>query len=88
VSFVRQDLFDADIRPATVVTLYLLPEVNLALRPKLLRDLSPGARIVSHSHDMGDWPPEQTREVRDRDGKRHLLYLWTAPPRKDHPPMA
>jgi SAM-dependent methyltransferase len=86
--FLQQDLFDADIRAATVVMLYLLPEVNLALRPKLLRDLAPGARVVSHSHDMGDWLPEQTREVTARDGKVHRIHLWTLPARKDQRPVA
>jgi SAM-dependent methyltransferase len=86
--FVQQDLFHADIRSATVVMLYLLPEVNLALRPKLLRDLAPGTRVVSHSHDMGDWLPEQTREVTARDGKVHRIHLWTLPARKDQPPVA
>jgi SAM-dependent methyltransferase len=86
--FVQQDLFETDIRAATVVTLYLLPEVNLALRPKLLRDLQPGARIVSHSHDMGDWPPETTRELTDEEGTQHRIHLWTLPPRKDQPAVA
>jgi SAM-dependent methyltransferase len=81
VRFVRQDLFEADIRPATVVTLYLLPQVNLALRPKLLRELAPGTRIVSHSHDMGDWQYEAVRQVRDVSGKTHVLYRWTVPAR-------
>jgi SAM-dependent methyltransferase len=78
-SFVRQDLFDADIRQATVVTLYLLPEVNLLLRPKLLRDLKPGTRVVSHSHDMGDWAPEQTLEIENAQGEVHRIHLWTIP---------
>lgn len=88
VSFVRQDLFEADIRPATVVTLYLLPEVNLALRPKLLRELAPGTRIVSHSHDMGEWTPATTQQLRDRRGKLHRIYLWSVPPLADAPPRA
>jgi ribosomal protein L11 methylase PrmA len=71
VHFVQQDLFDADLREATVVMLYLSPAVNLRLRPKLQRDLQPGTRLVSHSHDMGDWQPEQTVHV---DG--HTLYYW------------
>ena len=74
VRFEENDLFDADIRPATVVTLYLLPSVNLRLRPKLLKDLKPGTRIVSHSFDMDDWKPDKEIEV---DG-RHI-YLWTVP---------
>ncbi len=71
VKFIEQNLFDADIREATVVTLYLLPSVNLKLRPKLQQDLKPGARVVSHSFDMGDWKPDKEVEY---NGRR--LYLW------------
>lgn len=71
VDFIEKNLFDADISRATVVTLYLLPEVNLRLRPKLLRELRAGTRIVSHSFDMGDWKPEKKIEV---NGK--TLYFW------------
>jgi len=74
VKFVQANLFDADIHSATVVTLYLLPDVNLRLRPKLLKDLKPGTRIVSHSFSLGDWKPEKET---DADGSR--LYLWTVP---------
>lgn len=77
VRFEENDLFDADIHTATVVTLYLLPDINLKLRPKLLKDLKPGTRIVSHSFDMGDWQPEKEETV---DGA--LIYLWTVPERK------
>ena len=76
VRFVNQDLFDADIREATVVTLYLLPRVNQRLRPKLLAELQPGTRVVSHGFDMGDWAPERTVEVGST-----TLYLWIVPPR-------
>ncbi len=76
VTFRTQDLFEADIRKATVVMLYLWPEVNLKLRPKLLRDLKPGTRVVSHSHSMGDWTPEKEIVV---EGDR--IYLWTIPKR-------
>ena len=76
VKFLHQDLFEADIHEATVVTLYLWPWVNLKLRPKLLAELKPGTRVVSHSHDMGDWPPEKEIEV-----EGHRIYLWTIPPR-------
>ena len=76
VKFRTADLFEADIREATVVTLYLWPWINLKLRPKLLKDLKPGTRIVSHYHDMGDWPPEQKLQVGG-----HWIYLWTVPPR-------
>lgn len=71
VQFVEQDLFTADIRDATVVLLYLSPSVNLKLRPKLLRELRPGTRLVSHSHDMGDWKPDKTVRVNGR-----TLHYW------------
>ena len=74
VKFEENDLFDADIRGATVVTLYLLPNVNMRLRPKLLKDLKPGSRVVSHSFDMEDWKPDKEEVV---DG-RHI-FLWTIP---------
>jgi predicted O-methyltransferase YrrM len=75
VTFLNQDLFAADISQATVVTLFLLPRLNLALIPKLRRELRPGTRVVSHRFDMGeDWPPEQSRDV---DGL--MVYLWTIP---------
>ena len=81
VRFEENDLFKADFRPATVVTLFLLPEVNLKLRPKLLQDLKPGTRIVSNTFDMGDWKPEKEFTVEGDDdlylSKR--LYLWTVP---------
>jgi SAM-dependent methyltransferase len=72
VKFVEKNLFDADLSGATVVTLYLLPDVNLRLRPKLMKDLKPGTRIVSHSFDMGDWKPEKTIELGWRK-----VYFWT-----------
>ena len=78
IRFLTQDLFDTDIRDATVVTLFLWPEVNLKLRPKLWRDLKPGTRVVSYVHDMGDWAPEQTRSVEGVRGMR-TVYLWTIP---------
>jgi SAM-dependent methyltransferase len=77
VTFVEQDLFETDVRPATVVTLYLGPEVNRRLRPKLLRELRPGARIVSHDFSLGDWPPERTIPVPQVPG--HRVMLWRVP---------
>jgi Methyltransferase domain len=74
VEFREQDLFETDLREASVVTLYLLPDVNLRLRPKLLNELQPGTRIVSHSFDMGEWEPEQVEQV---DGS--TIYYWTVP---------
>jgi tRNA/tmRNA/rRNA uracil-C5-methylase (TrmA/RlmC/RlmD family) len=76
VSFVCGDLFDVDLRDATVVTVYLLPSLNLRLRPRLLCDLRPGARIVSHGFDMGDWTPAEVADVGGR-----LLYSWVVPER-------
>jgi SAM-dependent methyltransferase len=72
VRFLRMNLFDADFHDATVVTLYLLPEVNLKLRPKLLKELKVGTRIVSHQFDMGDWKPDKKVDMDWR-----TLYLWT-----------
>jgi ribosomal protein L11 methylase PrmA len=72
VKFVIGNLFDADFRDATIVTLYLLPDVNLKLRPKLLKDLKVGSRIVSHQFDMGDWAPDKRIQVGYR-----TVYLWT-----------
>ena len=74
VSFVNADLFESDLSDATVVTLYLLPKLNLKLLPKLLKELKPGTRIVSHAFNMGTWKPEQALQV---DG--HDLYFWTNP---------
>lgn len=78
VRFVQQDLFETDLSPATAVTLYLSEEVNERLRPKLLRELRPGARIVSYRVDMGDWRPERQIQVKV-DGAERTVYLWVAP---------
>jgi precorrin-6B methylase 2 len=74
VRFLNQDLFETNISEATVVTLYLLPSLNLKLIPKLNKELKPGTRIVSHAFDMGDAKPQQTVEV---DGRR--VFFWTIP---------
>ena len=74
VTFVERDLFLADIGEASVVTLYLLDRLNEQLRPKLLRDLAPGTRIVSHQFGMGDWRPEATRTIGRSD-----IHLWRVP---------
>ena len=76
VKILRGDLFEADISAATVVTLYLLTDLNLKLRPKLLRDLKPGTRVVSHAFAMGDWKPERSADVSGT-----TVYLWRIPPR-------
>ena len=73
VKILSADLFETDISPASVVTLYLLPSLNQKLIPKLRKELKPGTRIVSHAFDMGDeWPPEKTQEV---NGRR--IFMWT-----------
>jgi SAM-dependent methyltransferase len=77
VTFVEQDLFATDVSPATVVTLYLLPELNERLRPKLVRELRPGARIVSHDFGIADWVPERTVEV--LLARTHRVFLWRIP---------
>jgi precorrin-6B methylase 2 len=80
VKFVQGDIFDAKISDATVVTMYLLPSVNMRLRPKLLSELRPGTRIVSHNYDMGDWTPEKTIRV-NTAGRDHTVYYWVVPRR-------
>jgi SAM-dependent methyltransferase len=75
VQFFQQDLFQTEIGKATVVMLYLWPEVNLKLRPKLFRELKPGTRVVSHSHDMGSWEPDQT--ITTSEG--HKVHFWVIP---------
>jgi 2-polyprenyl-3-methyl-5-hydroxy-6-metoxy-1,4-benzoquinol methylase len=74
VQFRQQDLFQTDFKNATVVTLYLLPEVNLKLRSRLLSQLKPGTRIVSHAFDMGDWKPQKVVNVAGQ-----TIYYWTVP---------
>ena len=75
VAFHRQDLFKFDIAQATVVTMYLLPSVNLRLRPRLLSELKPGTRIVSHDFDMEDWRPDHKSTIRKN------VFLWIVPAR-------
>jgi SAM-dependent methyltransferase len=74
VQFLQQNLFEADISRATVVTLYLMPMLNLKLRPRLLRSLEPGTRVVSHAFDMGDWKPDTELAVEGRH-----VYFWVVP---------
>jgi SAM-dependent methyltransferase len=75
VRFVQQDLFTVDLSPATVVTLFLLPELNDRLAPKMRRELRPGARIVSHRWSIRGWPPDESIVV-DVDEVRHEAFLW------------
>lgn len=88
VRFKEKDLFDADIHDATVVTLFLLTSINLRLRPKLLRDLKPGTRVVSNTFDMGDWKPQKEESIgnSDEDPDVYLsrkFYLWVIPKRTE-----
>lgn len=77
VEFIEGDLFEADFSEATVVTLYLLTELNERLKPLLMEQLKPGTRVVSHAFSMGDWEPDQQEDV---DGT--TVYLWTIPEKK------
>ena len=76
VTVVHADLFETDLSGASVITLYLLPSLNVKLMPKLMKELKPGTRIVSHAFDMGDWKPEKELDV---DGRK--VYFWTIPKR-------
>lgn len=75
VTFIQQDLFTVDFSEATVLALYLLPEINIKLRPRILNELQPGARIVSHNYSMGDWLPDTARHL----DARHSVYFWVVP---------
>jgi Methyltransferase domain len=86
VKFLQQDLFKTDFRDANVLTLYLLPDVNLALRPKILAELKPGSRVVSHDYGMGDWRPDAQDTIAAPDKtvgarKESQVFLWTVPAR-------
>ena len=72
----RKDIFTVDFRPASVVTMYLLPQVNVMLQPKLLEQLKPGSRVVSHDFDIGNWKPLKVEHMTDSEGEDHTLYLW------------
>lgn len=74
VKIVQGDLFEQNLSEATVVTLYLLPSLNVRLMPKLMKELRPGTRVVSHAFDMGDWKPEKELDVEGRK-----VYFWTIP---------
>jgi hypothetical protein len=86
VKFLRQDLFNTDFHEANVLTLYLLPDVNMALRPKILAELNPGTRVVSHDYDMRDWRPDAEATVPAPEKKvgmrkESIVYLWIVPAR-------
>jgi SAM-dependent methyltransferase len=78
VQFLQQDLFKTDVSEASVLMLYLLPEINLRLRPQLFQQLKPGTRIASHSFNMGDWQPDQTVQV-PADGYDRTVHFWVLP---------
>jgi hypothetical protein len=80
VRFIEGDIFEEDFSEATVVTLYLLPGVNLKLRPTI-QNMKPGTRVVSHNYDMGDWAPENFRQMKI-DGTDHYIYFWRVPEKK------
>ena len=75
LKFIKQDFFKTDLREATVITLYLLPEANLRVRSEILPKLKSGTRIVSHEYDLGDLPPDQTKKIKIGD-REHTIYLW------------
>jgi SAM-dependent methyltransferase len=77
VKFIRKNLFEMDFGDADVLCMYLLPSVNVKLRPKILEDMRPGARVVSHSFDMGDWSPDKTVQVAESNNR--TLYFWVVP---------
>jgi SAM-dependent methyltransferase len=86
VRFLHKDIFQADFREATVVTMYLLPDVNLEIRPRILFELKPGTRIVSHDWDMGDWEPDRALTVQAPEKvyglkKESRVLLWIVPAR-------
>jgi SAM-dependent methyltransferase len=76
IAFVNQDLFGVDLRGVTVVMLFLSAQLNREVRTKLQRELGRGARVVSHWHDMGDWPPARTVHLRPGNGRERPVYLW------------
>jgi SAM-dependent methyltransferase len=78
--FLLQDIFEVDVSEATVVTMYLSPDVNLRLKPKLLSQLKPGSRIVSHDFPIAGWPPERVVNFKGPE-RTHVLSLWIVPPR-------
>lgn len=72
----QQDIRTVDLSPASVLTMYLLPEVNLMIRPNIWKQMKPGSRVVSHDFDMGDWKPLKTEHIKDGSSWDHTLYLW------------
>ena len=86
----QQDILTVDLTPATVVTMYLFPSVNLMLRPNIKSQLRPGSRVVSHAFDMGDWKPLKSEYVKNVAGRDRLIHVWrvdneTSRPEESHP---
>ncbi len=79
VIFMQEDLFDTDFSRASVITMYLLSSVNIKLRPKLLEELKPGTRVVSHSFDMDEWTADVAQTIEEDDGGTSRIYLWVIP---------
>jgi hypothetical protein len=75
----QQDIRTVDLSTASVLTMYLLPEVNLMIRPNIWKQMKPGSRVVSHDFDMGDWKPLKTENMKDSSNWDHALYLWHVP---------
>lgn len=82
VEFREQDILTVDLSPASVVTMYLLPDVNLKLKPKLLGQLKRGSRVVSHDFDMGDWKALKVENMKDRTGWDHTIFFWVIADRR------
>ena len=79
IRFLQEDLFTTEISGASVMVLFLWPDLNLKLRERLWRELKPGTRVISYVHDMGDWPPREVTKVQGASGERNL-YLWVIGP--------
>ena len=82
VYFIQGDIFQLDFSEASVLTLYLFPDINLQLYPKLM-ELAPGTRIVSHNYPIEGWEPEQTWLIEDSEGNEHKVFKWTVPKRQE-----
>jgi SAM-dependent methyltransferase len=78
----QQDIRTVDLSQASVLTMYLLPEVNLMIRPNIWKQMKPGSRVVSHDFDMGDWKPLKKENIKDASSWDHTLYLWHVEPGK------
>jgi SAM-dependent methyltransferase len=82
VEIKQQDIRTVDLSGASVLTMYLLPEVNMMLRPNIWSQMKPGSRVVSHDFDMADWKPVKTEHIKDSSGWDHTLYFWRVEAKK------